>query len=320
MPGFLTHFLAAHSLKNKLPSKEQALITAHERLFNLGAQGPDFFFYYFTGAFSKKTRGFGSVMHDSNFGPLIACMADYARENEGMDATAVFAYTIGLIMHYCLDSTAHPYVYARTFSKSSSVNKNSADHRGFETRIDIQSLKHFQGKRPGDYNQRELIEAGSGELCYAANALSRAILKMYGRDISPKAIRRAMGQMIIFTGLLQSKTGRRKRWMEVIEGLTVKEALISSMVHNEVVDDEEDCLNLKKTPWQAHWDGASLESYSFLELFEQAVEEGFRKANVMIGYVLGDTSREELLACLQNRSLTTGMDIEADSALGKDVG
>ena len=114
--------------------------------------------------------------------------------------------------------------------------------------------------------------------------------------------------MVLFTRLLQSKTGKRKRLVEFMEKLTIKEPLFSSMVHLQEVADDEDCLNLAKAEWLAPWDGACAQYYSFAELFRLAVEEATDMVNVLYSFVLGEASYDELINKIGNRSLKTGMD------------
>ena len=313
MPGFLTHYVAGQELLKNLPVELVLPIEPNERLFNLGTQGPDFFFYYFQGQLSKESRSVGTVMHLSNLGRFLCFMANQTKDKEKREAEAIFAYTAGFIMHYCLDSHAHPYVYARTESKSNTKLKNSADHRKFETAIDIRMLNMLQDKKPADYNQWEIIKADEFQLSKASHALSLGLHEVYKRRVSPSVVKKAMRQMVIFTRLLQSKTGRRKRLVNFAEKLTIKEPLFSSMVHLQEVTDNEGCLNLNNAEWCPPWDGASTESYSFVELFNRAVEDASRMVDKLYGFVFGETSLEEMQNELGNRSLKTGFDSNPDT-------
>lgn len=72
-------------------------------MYDLGLQGPDFFFYY--NIFMKTSTGaLGSTFHRQTgreFFPA-ACKAS--------TSDAASAYLYGLLGHYCLDSTCHPFV------------------------------------------------------------------------------------------------------------------------------------------------------------------------------------------------------------------
>ncbi|MCL2363946.1 MAG: hypothetical protein FWC71_04705, partial [Defluviitaleaceae bacterium] len=90
MPGFLTHYLAGQSVLAELPDEVKAFIpAASERIFNLGLQGSDIFFYYPTGFLWARSRGVGSQIHRERFGPFFMHMARWARQD------VIFAYLAG---------------------------------------------------------------------------------------------------------------------------------------------------------------------------------------------------------------------------------
>ena len=302
MPGFLTHYLAGQRLKDGLNHEPRRIITKHEKLFTLGSQGPDIFFYYFTGLLYKHTRGLATAMHGSNLGLFILDLANQCRTGKN---GAVFAYTCGFVCHYALDSTAHPYVYARTTTDGASNAKNSADHRLFETAIDILMLEILLGKKPNDLNQANLIKAPSADLKAAAHSVSSAIATVYGCAVSRSQAYSAFKFMQLFTKFLQTKKGRRKKILRFVEKITIREPLFSAMMH-----DQKTCLdvlNLEKLKYTAPWDGAKTESYSFIEYFDKSVEEATKICEALHGYVYGKKDENELAEILGNRSLRTGV-------------
>jgi len=310
MPGFLAHYIAGQAVSNSIAINIREKIKQYERLYNLGTQGPDIFFYYFPGHMRKRSRGIGSEMHQNNLGPFITKMARLAKGFDAEDRDLLFAYTAGLVMHYALDTCAHPYVYARTHQDTATKLKNSADHRVFETAIDIALLKLVSGKKPADYSQWELICAENVHLAMAAKAMSHAIKSVYHREIPPKDVFKAMRHMIGLTKLLRSRRGRRKKWMELIENLSLRQPIFSSMVHAQTVDGSLDYLNEQKTPWQPPWEETDFCTDSFIDRYHQAVESGLQMIQYLYNYVYEDLPKKLLLDKLGNRSLKTGLPCE----------
>ncbi|MCL2216911.1 MAG: zinc dependent phospholipase C family protein [Defluviitaleaceae bacterium] len=307
MPGFLTHYIAGKALLQGLDPQVQKPLLAGERLYNLGTQGPDIFFYYFPGQLRKRSRGVGSQMHVSNLGLFLVEMARQARESgREIERDTIFSYTSGFLMHYALDAHTHPYVYAMTHNSASTGLRNSADHRKFETAIDVAMLNLVSGQKPAMLKQWELINADSRQMAIAASALSQAVREIYKRDVPPKVVHRAMRHMVHLTRLLQSSKGRRKRWMELVENLTVREPIFSSMVHMPDMADERDYLNTQKSPWIPPWQNDSFTD-SFLERYNAAVEEGIELVELLYKYVYSSLSAENLAQKIGNRSLKTGL-------------
>ena len=328
MPGFLTHYLAGQKLKASLPGlltqylagqqmgsafSDEAMqkILHHEKLFSLGCQGPDIFFYYLPGLVIKKpryyygttynsTRGLGTLMHNQNFGKFLLEMASLCKSDK---TGAVFAYTSGLVMHYALDSTAHPYVYAKTTSNAG-LFKNTADHRLFETAIDMLMLMRLKNQKPNDLVRYELIDADEVDLQTAAKAVSCALNRVYSHKLVHVQVFSAMKYMIRFTKLLQTKRGLRKKILRFIEGVTVREPLFSSMMHDQKT--EMDVLNLEKNEWLAPWEGAQKKEQSFIELFDGAIYEAAEMCRVLAGFAYGEEGEKTIAGVIGNKSLKTG--------------
>jgi len=300
MPGFLTHYIAGKAALQEVSSEIREKISADERLYNLGTQGPDIFFYYF------PVREMAQEMHKCGLGLFLAYMARLAKESAPPARDKIFAYTAGFLMHYTVDCNAHPYVYARAFVHNAPKIKNSAMHRKFETAIDVALLKLVCGKKPAGISQWELINAPKDGLGISAEALSRGISEIYGKNISPKVAKRAMKFTIKATRFLQSKNGRRKRFMELAENLTIRAPLYSSMVHMQEIIGDDDFLNIKKASWLPPW-SQETSNDSFMERYSVAVEEGAEIIKTMYAFIYGDLSPEILAEMLGNRSLKTGL-------------
>jgi len=310
MPGFLTHYIAGQAVLGSVNPAIRKIIERDERLYNLGTQGPDIFFYYIPGTIRKRSRGVGGQMHRSNLGKFLMQMAQVAKESPATERDIIFAYTAGFIMHYAVDANTHPYVYARTFEQNASSIKNSTDHRRFETAIDTAMLKLVAGKTPAAYKQWQLIAADSASMKIAATATSSVLAKIYNRQIPSKDIHRAMRHMVKLTRIIQSRKGRRKRLVGLVENLTIGHPLNSSLVHDQTVDASTDYLNEKNTPWLAPWENAETCTDSFIDRYHAAVKEGLDMVQHLHEFIYEDLSPTIIAEKLGNRSLKTGLTCE----------
>jgi len=310
MPGFLTHYIAGQAVLGSTKSDIRKIIENSERLYNLGTQGPDIFFYYIPGTIRKRSRGVGTQMHRNDLGKFLTQMAEVAKQSTETERDIIFAYTAGFIMHYVTDANTHPYVYARTHQQNVSNIKNSTDHRRFETAIDTAMLKLVQGKHPAAYKQWQLIAADPTHMKIAAAATGNVLAKIYNRQIPTKDIYRAMRHMVRLTRLIQSRKGRRKRFVSLVENLTIGHPLNSSLVHDQVVDPGIDYLNEKNTPWQAPWENAETYTDSFIDRYHAATREGLEMIQHLHSFIYDETPLAALIEKLGNRSLKTGLTCE----------
>ena len=127
MPDYFTHSIIADYIYEKLPKSYRELIT-DKKLYSLGAQGGDVFFFY---------------------------RADFSPSNEGKklhrtDPVTLFSslclshpsYAAGFAAHYALDCTIHPAVYAFEENKSSPFA-----HINFEKDLGLYVSRRFSTPR-----------------------------------------------------------------------------------------------------------------------------------------------------------------------------
>ena len=103
MPASYAHYRFGKQVLPQLPGDVRQCIQRFRRMFDMGLNGPDIF-YYFNPFFATATGELGSTFHlqsGQEFFPA-ACAA--------ATSEAARAYLYGLLGHYCLDSRCHPYV------------------------------------------------------------------------------------------------------------------------------------------------------------------------------------------------------------------
>ena len=303
MPGFITHYICAQAVARGLPVGARGAFDRFPGIYNMGAQGPDIFFYYLPGLIKKRTRGVGVIMHRKKVGLYIQTLIEKcARAEQGETRDLLFAYTAGYLTHYALDAAAHPYVYART--AHGAAVKRQVSHRKFETAIDVLMLKLSSGEKPADYKLWQLIHSDARHTYAAASAVSAAVNATYAREVKTKDVYKAMTHMIQLTRVLQSKNGRRKKMMELTENLLIGENVVSSIIHAQEIKDGTDYLNMEKTVWNPE------KNDSFLELYGEAVTKASGMILMLYRYLSGDVNKEELASTIGSRSLANGAETD----------
>lgn len=107
MPALYAHNRFGGEVVKHLDDELSSIIQKHYTQFRIGLQGPDIFFFYKPW---KKThvslRGYG--MHDEYADTFFEKAAEVVR-NTGRNSRE-YAYILGFICHFALDSECHPYV------------------------------------------------------------------------------------------------------------------------------------------------------------------------------------------------------------------
>lgn len=108
MPAIFAHYTFGAEALPQLAAPVRRIVSAHRTLFDLGLQGPDF--YFFDQLLLLRGKCYARVGSKLHHG---AC-ADLLLALEGAGArrpdSAALAYLFGLIGHFALDSTAHPHI------------------------------------------------------------------------------------------------------------------------------------------------------------------------------------------------------------------
>lgn len=312
MPGLITHYICGEAVLNKLPDDIKKTLQDNRLLYNVGTQGPDIFFYSLSCLLRKKLAGLGSKMHSGQFNAYLNALLDSAKTGGAGQTAALAAYLSGYITHYALDSSAHPYIYYKSGFKRDGERgsrlKYSVNHHNFETAVDVLLLKLVSSEKPSDKKLWQLIRVTQVEAAHVAEHISQAIDDAYQVPISPRQVYGAMSSMSRATRLLQSKTGRRKRFIELAEDISIGDRFISSLIHPQEITDGIDYLNVSKKPWCLPWDNTRQYDLSFVEMFEHAVAGSVTKINALFDYLDGKMEKNALLFLMGNNSFATGID------------
>ncbi len=188
MPAFATHYYYAKRVYNELDKEIQKLIDEYRDFYDLGAQGPDIFFYY--KPYKKNSvSDFGSDLHEK---PVRIFFEDAIENIKKYDSVAALVYLLGVSTHFSLDSSYHPIINIKT--------KTFNEHMILETELDRKILeKELESTKPYNFRRNLLIKYQN---------------KKYGKDlalvyptISIQSLDSAIYQTNLFVGKLRSPLG-----------------------------------------------------------------------------------------------------------------
>ena len=155
MPASYAHYRFGKLLLPALPADVRQTIQRFRRMYDLGLQGPDFFFYY-NPFLSTATGQLGKAFHQQSGQEFFsgACKA--------ASSEAAEAYLYGLLAHYCLDSTCHPFI-------NQLVTIGEAEHVALESEFDRFLLVRDKEPSPHTFDMSRYFRVTSGECMTIAN-------------------------------------------------------------------------------------------------------------------------------------------------------
>ena len=131
MPDIVVH----NAMGARVLDRLDAEIVIDREIFRFAVMGPDpyLFYRFFAPRFRHGVNERSNLMHRTRTGRFLMELARRSREPE------MFSFLAGFLCHYALDSTAHPFIYAKAEYRSDL-------HTAIEHRLDMIELER-QGKR-----------------------------------------------------------------------------------------------------------------------------------------------------------------------------
>ena len=109
MPAIYAHDTFGKLVSKQLPKEIQDILKTYPSAFRIGLQGPDPLFYHRPYA-SNDVKKEGSRMHRESCASFLQKTMHHVKK-EGVNSKE-FAYLLGFLCHFTLDSECHPYIDA----------------------------------------------------------------------------------------------------------------------------------------------------------------------------------------------------------------
>ncbi len=173
MPYHYAHYRFGRELIPGLSPSQRQCIGRFRRMYDMGLQGPDIFFYHLP--FWKTEQGaLGNKFH-SQSGQVFFPQVCAAAKSE-----AAQAYLYGLLAHYCLDAACHPYV-------NQLVAIGEARHIALESEFDRHLLEKDGIPAPHTYDMSKRFHLTRGECMTVAACYPGATGAGISRSVRFKA-------------------------------------------------------------------------------------------------------------------------------------
>lgn len=181
MPSIYAHFKFGNEVKKLLKkdestSKEYAVIEKYPKEFEIGLQGPDIlFFYKEEKSDSFKRKGYTLHRKDAYifFEDSLETVRKYGK-NSGQ-----FAYILGYILHFVLDSECHPLI-------GKAEKQSGCSHARIEADLDYTCLA-ADGRVPYKFDLSKLVPV--------EKSVAESILPFCDSDMNTKKIMKMLKNM-----------------------------------------------------------------------------------------------------------------------------
>lgn len=295
MPSTITHAYFTLDVLKKLPIFYRELLLDEMDMLKVYGQGMDtLFFYNITNLKKgKRVREFGHYFHRHQTQEFFITLINYIKYNYYKKTPSVMAFLYGMICHYTLDTTLHPYVVYKTgiYDKN---NKNTCSckqkHEHMETFLDNYLLFQREGVIP--YKIR------SDKFCFNLKEFDDSLKEVidftfketFDINNMSKFYFKAIKQMKFFYCFFRNdRFGIKKIGYKIIDKVTNKKFYTFEVLsyHIDPID-KWDYLNKEKNIWNHPMNKKETFNYSFVELYLIAIKRAMDLINQVNEYIEGN--------------------------------
>ncbi|MCD7814353.1 MAG: zinc dependent phospholipase C family protein [Lachnospiraceae bacterium] len=131
MPAVYAHDLFGVKVCEQTDADLAVIANRYHSAYREGLQGPDIFFFYHPW-YKNRVQRYGVHLHENDAAPLFRHALSVIRKY-GRDSSQ-YAYMLGFICHFTLDSECHPYIEAQ-------IKRSGVAHLEIEAEFDKFLLK-----------------------------------------------------------------------------------------------------------------------------------------------------------------------------------
>lgn len=271
MPGFATHYLfGVSTIQKQKHSELYAHIQHHPTVYGLGLQGPDVFFYY-APDFLRPMNNPGVAAHRERTGHFLHYLLESRKLfPKSSDREIATVYIQGFIGHYTLDTTCHPYIYARTHYVPEDGTYYGR-HVYLETDIDAFLLAQYKKVLPSEFYQARTIRLTDKECRVVAAILHYVYDSVFPEiHVSHRHMEKAVRFMELAVGVLHDPTGKKKALVRMVERHFPGYAYASPLIASDDLRFTRDPMNLSRKLWRNPWKKSDASRETFFELLKKA--------------------------------------------------
>lgn len=278
MGAFASHLIFGWEGKKKW--QDDAILSVcqkHQGIFEIGCQGPDLFLYNPAMLFSTYDKNLGERMHVEKCGRFMACLAEeIQRQDEKEDIEVGISYLMGLLAHYTLDSSLHPYVYARTGYDPADAYASKATlgiHFRLEAAIDANLIAEKLEIMPSAFYPDKTMQVSKKEKKSIADRIAHAISSCYHLDLKKTTVLETIFMMQHIVPQFFDRTGRRKRYLSRLEFPIWEDGLFSNLFVEDDYVGKKGIMNGRNAIWYHPWNHKLASKASVWEIYDEALDQ-----------------------------------------------
>lgn len=318
MPATITHAYFAKDVFDILPGDIKSKIDCNR--LKMFSQSTDALMFYnlFSPLPGKRIREFQKYFHRNKSQEYFINLIQFIKKNKLADDKDVASFLAGMICHYVLDSTIHPYIFYKTGyfdKKEANTYKYNNIHLFMETFIDNDMVKRREKINPYKFRL--------DKFCFDTRKFSRRLdaaidysfKKTFHIDGMSKIYYKALKQMkMALLVFRRDPSGIKKNCYKLVDTFTSKKVFrFEAISYHYPLQDRHNFLNSEHKLWRNPTTYSMTSTESFVDLYLKAIKVA--KVLVCASFDYINDKDIELEKIFINSSYVTGRDCNLEKEL-----
>jgi len=312
MPNIITHALLAQDAIESIDCPSlTSLIAKYPRVYALGSSGPDFLFYYRILPWEKADpihdlKNVGNKVHSGRINDFYQSALGVIQTTQDESTREIMTvFLAGHLSHWALDSTAHPYIFAKTGVIGSGETKYW--HFRFESMLDTLMVTQVKGFKIENIHMPDFVSSTSQTRKAVAYLYRQIIIDLYEIDIPEKVYEDSLVATTKIAKLLYDPYTLKFPAVQLGEKASGKLWEFSGHMVIGEVDKKHDILNLEHKAWAHPCDDKLVSTESFPELYLKAKDRAMAALYALDGILNSSQPKASLNLITRDLSYDTGM-------------
>ena len=276
MPSITTHYVFSEDVYEKFSKECKKHVDNYHVIYNTFAQSHDYLFYYvFDRKNAKKISDLGHYAHHHETQNFVLNIIKEIKQNKLENNDEIISFLYGIITHYVLDTTCHPYIFYKTgvYRKNEKwTHKYKGEHNHIEKDLDaIYYEKHFKRKYNKCNLNKEIVKnpVFSDEL---KNIITKVYNKTYSIDnMGENYYKSIQDCKKINTLVINDRFGIKRGIYRFIDLVTKHRYGYISSYSTHILKPKESWLNNEHKEWNHPCFKDKKYTYSFDDLYRQSI-------------------------------------------------
>lgn len=212
MPAIYAHDRFGAEVSGRLDGDLREIINKYYPQFSIGLQGPDIFFFY-RPFYRNRINKYGSLLHHVSALPFFKHALSVVRRNSRNSRE--YAYLMGFICHFILDSECHPYVERM-------IHKTGVQHLEIEEEFE-KFLLRADGHNPFSWPLADLVPTDA--------LTAEALCPFYGKSITRKTARTSLRYMKLVKRLFTAPGTLKYNVIRFLMKTSGRDASVRGLLH-----------------------------------------------------------------------------------------